>query len=73
MINYQIWWNCEKILDFFHKKVVLIRTILLITKSHSQGLERSIGDVGERNRTLFDVFDNVLTLQMRVCQFGNVM
>jgi hypothetical protein len=61
---------------FFIKKLFLIRTIkliLLITKSHSQGVERSIGDVGERNRILFDIFNKVLTFQMRVCQFGNVM
>jgi len=61
---------------FFKKKVVLIRIIkliLFITKSHCQGLERNIKDVNERNRILFDVFNKVLTLQMRVSQFRNVM
>jgi hypothetical protein len=61
---------------FFIKKVVLIRTIKLmlqVTKSHCQGLKRSIGDMSDRNRILFDVFNKVSTLQMKVCQFGNVM
>jgi hypothetical protein len=53
---------------FFIKRVVLIRaikSILLITKLHSKGVERNIGDVGANKITLFDV----LALQMRVCHF----
>jgi hypothetical protein len=52
---------------------VLIKTIkiiLVITNLHSKGLERSIGDVGAKNKTIFDVFNRVLTLQMKVCHFG---
>ncbi len=47
--------------------------MLQVTKSHCQGLKRSIGDMSDRNRILFDVFNKVSTLQMKVCQFGNVM
>ncbi len=57
---------------FFIKKVVLIRIIkliLLITKLHFKDLERNIGEVGEKNRTIFDVFNKVLAFQTR----GNVM
>jgi hypothetical protein len=49
---------------------VLIRTtkiILLIKNSHSKGLERSMGDAGAKKWTLFDVFNRVLTLQMKIC------
>jgi hypothetical protein len=52
---------------------VLIKTIKIIsviTNLHSKGLERSIGDVGAKNKTIFDVFNRVLTLQMKVCHFG---
>jgi len=51
----------------------LIRTIqlrLLVTNLHSQGLEKSIGNMGVKNRTLFIFFDRVLVLQMKVCHFG---
>jgi hypothetical protein len=57
-------------LRFFHKKDALIRTIKLITNLHSKGLERSIGDVGAKKKTLFDVFNRVLALQMEVSHFG---
>jgi hypothetical protein len=43
---------------FFIKKAMLIKIIkliLLIKKLHSKGLEISIPDVGEKNKTLFDV------------------
>jgi hypothetical protein len=52
---------------------VLIKTIkliLLITNLHSKGLERNIGDVGAKIKTLFDVFNKVLALRMKVCHFG---
>jgi hypothetical protein len=55
---------------FFIKEAMQIRTIkliLLITKSYSKGLERNIRDVG----TLFDVFNRVLALQMRIHHFEN--
>jgi hypothetical protein len=51
----------------FSLKNALIRTIkliLLITHLHSQGLKRSIGDVGA-NKKKFDVFNTVLALQMK--------
>jgi hypothetical protein len=51
----------------------LIRTIklsLLITNLHSQGLERSIGNMGVKNKTLLLFFDKVLVLQMKVCHSG---
>jgi hypothetical protein len=44
-------------LGFFHKIDVLIKTIkliLLIINLHFKGLERSIGDMGAKNKTLFD-------------------
>jgi hypothetical protein len=49
---------------------VLIKTtklILLIKNLHSKGLERSIRDVGVKNRTIFYAFNRVLALQMKVC------
>jgi hypothetical protein len=52
---------------------VLIRItklILLIKNLLSKGLERSIRDIGAKKRTLFDVFNRVLALQMKVCNFG---
>jgi hypothetical protein len=52
---------------------VLIRTIkliLLIKNIHSKGLKRSIGNAGAKKRTLFDVFNRVLALQMKVYHFG---
>jgi len=61
---------------FFHKKVVIIwkiKLIFLIIKLHSKGLERNIGDVGAKKKPLFDVFNRVLVLQMKVCHFGNVL
>jgi hypothetical protein len=33
-------------------------------------LERSIGDVGAKIEIIFDVFNKVLALQMKVCHFG---
>jgi hypothetical protein len=36
---------------------------------HSKGLGRSIGDVGVNNKTLFDIFNKVLALLMKVCHF----
>jgi hypothetical protein len=51
---------------------VLIRItklVLLITKLHFKDLERNVGEVGEKNRTIFYVFNKVLAFQMR----GNVM
>jgi hypothetical protein len=50
--------------------IKIIKLILLITNLHSKGLERSIRDVGAKNKTLFDVFNRVLALQMKVCHFG---
>jgi len=47
-----------------------IKLILLIINLHSKGLERSIGDVGAKNRTLFDVFNRGLAFQMKVCPSG---
>jgi hypothetical protein len=52
---------------------VLIRTIkllFLITNLHSKGLERNVGDMGVKNRALFEVFNRVLAFQMKVCYFG---
>jgi hypothetical protein len=52
---------------------MLIRTtklILLIKILHSKGLERSIGDVDVKKRTLFDFFNRVLALPMKVCHYG---
>jgi hypothetical protein len=49
-------------LDFFIKIDVLIRItklVSLIKILHSKGLERRIGDVGAKKRTLFDVFNKV--------------
>jgi hypothetical protein len=46
---------------------MITKIILLITNLHSKGLERSMGDAGEKKRTLFDVFNRVLTLQMKIC------
>jgi hypothetical protein len=43
----------------------LIRTIKLLfsnKKLYAQGLKRNIGDVSAKRRTLFDVFNRVLTL-----------
>ncbi len=54
----------------FYKMDVLIRTttiILLIKNLHSKGLERYMGDAGAKQRTLFDVFNRILALQMKVC------
>jgi hypothetical protein len=51
----------------------LIRTIKsfsLITNLHSKYLERCIRDVGAKNMTLFNVFNKVLALQMKVCHSG---
>jgi len=48
----------------------IIKLILLITNLHSKGLERNIKDMGAKNRTLFDVFNKVLALQMEVYHFG---
>jgi hypothetical protein len=44
-----------------------IKFILLITILHFKGLEKSKGDVGEKNRALFYLFNRVLALQMKVC------
>jgi hypothetical protein len=44
-----------------------IKLILLITNLHSKGLERKIGDVDEKKKTLFDFFNTILALQMKVC------
>jgi len=52
-------------LDFFHKTDALIRIIkliLLIKNLNHKGLERSIGDVGAKKKTLFNVFNKVLVL-----------
>jgi hypothetical protein len=43
-----------------------IKLILLITNLHSKGLERKTGDVGEKKKTLFDFFNRILALQMKV-------
>jgi hypothetical protein len=48
----------------------IIKLILLISNLHSKGLERSMGDVCEKTKTLFDVFNRILALQMKVCHFG---
>jgi hypothetical protein len=48
----------------------IIKLILLITNLHSKGLERNIRDMGAKNKTLFDIFNKVLTLQMKVCHSG---
>jgi hypothetical protein len=32
-------------------------------------LKRNIGDAGVENKALFDVFNRVLALQMKVCYF----
>ncbi len=48
----------------------IIKLILLIKNLRSKGLERSIRDVGAKNMTLFNVFNRVLTLQMKVCHNG---
>jgi hypothetical protein len=53
-----------------HVLIKTIKIISLITNLHSKGLERSMGDVGAKTKTIFDVFNRVLTLQMRVCHFG---
>jgi len=34
---------------------------------NSKGLEKSIGYVGAKKRTLFNVFNKILALQMKVC------
>jgi hypothetical protein len=47
-----------------------IKLIFLITNLHSKGLEKNTGDFGAKNRTLFDVFNRVLALQMKVCHYG---
>jgi len=57
----------------FHKTNMLTKTTklnLLIKNLHSKGLEISIRDVGERKRTLVDVFNRVLALQTKVCHYG---
>jgi hypothetical protein len=41
-----------------------------MTNLHSKGLERSIKDFSAKKKTLFDVFNKVLALQMKVCHFG---
>jgi hypothetical protein len=51
----------------------LVRTtklILLIKNLPCKGLERSIGNMGAKKRTLFYVFNKVLALQMKVCHYG---
>jgi hypothetical protein len=47
-----------------------IKLLFLIIKLQSKGLERSMGDVGAKNKTIFDVFNRVLALQMKVCHSG---
>jgi hypothetical protein len=47
-----------------------IKLILLIANLHSKGLERNIGDVGAKKKIVFDVFNKVSALQMKVCHFG---
>ncbi len=42
---------------------------MLITNLHSKGLKRSIKNMGGKDKTLFDVFNGVLALQMKVCHF----
>jgi hypothetical protein len=51
-------------MDVLIKKIKLI---LLIKNLHPKALKRSIRDVGVKDRTLFDVFNRVLALQMKVC------
>jgi hypothetical protein len=46
-----------------------IKLIFLITKLHSKGLERSIKDVRAKKKKIFDVFNRVLALQMKICHF----
>jgi hypothetical protein len=51
----------------------LIKTIqlnFLITNLHSKGLERSIGNMGVKNGTLFVVLNKVLAFQVKICHFG---
>ncbi len=50
--------------------IKIIKLILVITKLHSKGLGRSIGGVGVKKKTLFDVFNRVLAIQMKVYHFG---
>jgi hypothetical protein len=47
-----------------------IKSILLITILHSKGLERGMRDLGAKKKTLFNVFNRVLALQMKVCHSG---
>jgi hypothetical protein len=47
-----------------------IKSILLIINLHSKGLESGIRDVGAKKKTLFNVLNRVLALQMKVCHFG---
>jgi hypothetical protein len=49
--------------------IKITKLILLIVNLPSKGLERGIGDMGAKTKTLFDVFNKVLTLQMKVCHF----
>jgi len=54
MIKYETSSGIDvKILNYFHKKVALIRiikVILLITKLHFKGLKRNIGDMCAKKR-----------------------
>jgi hypothetical protein len=47
-----------------------IKLILIIINLHLKGLEKNTRDLGAKNRTLFDVFNKVLALQMKVCHYG---
>jgi hypothetical protein len=47
-----------------------IKSILLITNLHSKGLERGIKDVDAKKKTLLNVLNKVLALQMKVCHSG---
>ncbi len=40
----------------------IIKLILLITNLHSKGLKEYVGDMGAKNRKLFDAFNRVLAL-----------
>jgi hypothetical protein len=60
-------------LSFFVKKVTLvkiIKLIFLITKLHSKGLERRHEC---KKRTLFNIFNMVLALKMKVCHSRNIL
>jgi hypothetical protein len=49
--------------------IKIIKLILLIISLLSKGLERGTRDMGAKTKTLFDVFNKVLALQMNVCHF----